>query len=82
MIFFLAYSIKQKSISNINVPTVVCWERPGMSDYTSFISPCPEWDVATEKEKNNTSGNFYQVKAQVLQEGMICQHVVFLFQDR
>lgn len=81
MIFFLAYSIKQKSISNINVPTVVCWERPGMSDYTSFISPCREWDVATEKE-NNTSGNFYRVKAQVLQEGMICLDVVFLLQDR
>ena len=53
-----------------------------MSKYMSLISPCPEWDVATEKEKNNISGTFCGVKAQVNQEVMTCLDVVFPLQDR
>lgn len=38
--------------------------------------------VATEKEKNNISGTFCGVKAQVNQEVMTCLDVVFPLQDR
>lgn len=58
--FFLAYSIKQKSISNINVPTVGCLERPGISDYTSFshLAQNGMWTLKKEEERDNVSGTF------------------------
>lgn len=60
MIFFLAYSIKQKSISNINVPTVGCLERPGISDYTSFshLAQNGMWTLKRRRRKGQCVWHF------------------------